>query len=337
MGIHSSLRYGSSAPYTVVRLTLGVVLLAAAALKGYQLATEPTADTRLMDSWWFVVSAVEFEFLLAACLLVGIYPQQIRRIATGCFALFACVSAYKVVTGESSCGCFGSVELNPWFSLILDLVAVLALLHWRPTISRAIDSDPARHAVSPVGTILAFWLAIGIPTAWGAVMIETAQVDANGDILGDGDTVVLKPEEWSGRALPILRYVSIDADLAHGEWLVLLYDLDCSACREALPLFQQLAEEFAGNPRAPSIALIECPSLKETGGTGTSCSQGVLSTDRDWRLPAPAVLLINAGVVRTVFGNARDLDLFREIWAPSESNPSHAAAEGLESEVSLGR
>jgi len=120
------------AGYDVVRIVLGLVLLTAAALKGHQLATEPVAGTGLLTSRWFLIGVVEFEFFFGLWLLAGPYPKWTWAAAFCCFALFAGVSLWKGLSGEACCGCFGRVPVNPWYTLILDLAAVGALLCWRP-------------------------------------------------------------------------------------------------------------------------------------------------------------------------------------------------------------
>jgi hypothetical protein len=43
------------------------------------------------------------------------------------------ITLYKAVTGAASCGCFGSVHVNPWITLFaIDLPALLALSIFRP-------------------------------------------------------------------------------------------------------------------------------------------------------------------------------------------------------------
>ncbi|KPL25100.1 MAG: hypothetical protein AMJ75_01980 [Phycisphaerae bacterium SM1_79] len=50
-----------------------------------------------------------------------------------CFSLFWAVTLYKGVIGAESCGCFGSVHVNPWIILFaIDLLAAIALALFRP-------------------------------------------------------------------------------------------------------------------------------------------------------------------------------------------------------------
>lgn len=120
------------AAYDAVRIVLGLVLLTAAALKGHQLATDPVAETSLFSSRWFLIGVVEFELFFGLCLLAGLCPRWTWRAALVCFTGFACISLYKAVSGEASCGCFGKVPVDPWHTFLLDLAAVIALSRWRP-------------------------------------------------------------------------------------------------------------------------------------------------------------------------------------------------------------
>jgi methylamine utilization protein MauE len=325
-------RAGSSSTigYAFVRVCLGSFLLVAAAAKGFQLATEPTAQVSLMTSRWFLVAVVEFEILLGLCLLADVYTKSVWRITLGCFLVFACASAYRAFAGEASCGCSGSVEVNPWLTLCIDVVAVFALLRWRPAASCIIGPAQPKRAISGPAIVASLWLLAGLPAAWGAILFETSRLDANGGILGDGKTAVLTADEWSGKPFPLLPYLRIDADLKHGKWLVLLYDLDCSACRDAFSLFRELAREFEKNPEAPSIALIECPPLAERDHSShTRYASGSLKANRDWRLPAPVAVLLDEGVVCTVFRSARDADLFRAIWGTARAGCIDEEGEGI--------
>jgi hypothetical protein len=71
---------------------IGLLLLVAAALKFYQLATEPAPETSLFTSRWFLVAMVEFEFLLGMWLLSGVYPKQAYTVALATFAVYSLVA-----------------------------------------------------------------------------------------------------------------------------------------------------------------------------------------------------------------------------------------------------
>ena len=93
--------------YDMVRVACGVLLLAAAGLKGYQLATEPVLGTGMLDSRLLLTATVEFELLFGLWLLANLWPKLSWAAAMGCFSLFACVSLYKALSGDATCGRFG--------------------------------------------------------------------------------------------------------------------------------------------------------------------------------------------------------------------------------------
>ncbi|MBN2022776.1 MAG: hypothetical protein JW809_08260 [Pirellulales bacterium] len=107
--------------YDVVRALLGLLLLAAAVLKAHQLATEPVLGAGLLDSRWVLIATVEFELFFGLWLLAGLLPRLTWAAAIGCFVLFAGVSLHKALSGAASCGCFGRVEVNPWYTCTLDV------------------------------------------------------------------------------------------------------------------------------------------------------------------------------------------------------------------------
>ena len=144
--------------YVAIRVILAAVLISAAVLKGYQLATGPVLGTGLFSSRILLIAVVEFEWLLGVWLITDLFPKWAWRVALGCFGLFASVSLYKGLSGDASCGCFGQVDVSPWWTLALDLAAVVALLLWSPR-ERVRDGDAPRSDLAqrprlfPVGTL----------------------------------------------------------------------------------------------------------------------------------------------------------------------------------------
>lgn len=143
-------------PYTVVRVVLGLLLLLAALLKGHQLATEPFARTGLPGPRWLGVALVEFEFLLGVWLLSGFAAKAASALATLGFCAFVCVSLFKAIAGEESCGCFGKVAMSPWVSVAISVSAVVSLLLVPgPTRSRAFNGRSMGLMAAPIA--LAAW------------------------------------------------------------------------------------------------------------------------------------------------------------------------------------
>jgi hypothetical protein len=48
------------------------------------------------------------------------------------FSVFACVSLYLALAGQTSCSCFGRLAVSPWVSFGVDVAAVASLAIWRP-------------------------------------------------------------------------------------------------------------------------------------------------------------------------------------------------------------
>src|SRR5690349_5010299 len=69
-------------------VVVGAVLLAAAALKGLQLATEPVPARGLLSSRFVLAAVVEGEFLLGLVLLLGVFPGAARRLALAAWLAF---------------------------------------------------------------------------------------------------------------------------------------------------------------------------------------------------------------------------------------------------------
>jgi len=280
------------AGYDVVRIVLGVILLTAAALKGHQLATETVAETGLFTSRWLLICVVEFELFFGLWLLSGLHPRRTWQAALLCFSAFACVSLYKALSGEASCGCFGRVPVNPWYTLVLDLAAVAALLCWRAVSDPVISPRPlagegsggmARASLLPLaaeepgvrarlgtrlGWVLGLFLAAGIPAAVAMGTYQAATLKDSGDIFGESEFVVLEPETWVGKRFPLLEYIDIKGEVARGSWALLFYHHNCPVCHEAIARCEELSRGAAAGPtRGPSIALIEMPPYVDSGST----------------------------------------------------------------------
>ncbi|MDR3108275.1 MAG: hypothetical protein LBU65_01130 [Planctomycetaceae bacterium] len=118
--------------WTFVRFFIIAVLLTAATLKAWQLATEPVLGEVLLHSRLLNVLVVEFEIFFSFWLITGLLPKLTRLASIVLFLIFALMSLLKAVTGETSCGCFGAVTVNPWITSVFDITVVGLLLFVKP-------------------------------------------------------------------------------------------------------------------------------------------------------------------------------------------------------------
>ena len=295
--------------YDIVRLVLASVLLIAAGLKGYQLATEPALNTSILDAPWFLIAVVEFELVFGLCLLTNIWPDWTRPAAILCFAVFAAVSLYKALSGAASCGCFGSVAVNPWYTFTMDVAAVLALFWWRP--SGAAGS-------LRIGAVVVAWLVVGVPTAVIMGTYQHSLSTEDGIIMDQNDLIVLEPEKWIGKRCPLLPYIEdaprqvkpderdLHERLAENAWIVVLYHVGCPSCQEVIPEYEELARKSGEDAHRPRVALIEVPAYGEAKSerlpSDVPWVLGRLSTQKEWFVETPAVLLLRNGLVNPAEG-----------------------------------
>lgn len=287
--------------YEVVQTLLGLVMLLAAGLKGYQLATEPTAELGLLTSRWFLIAAVEFEWAFGLWMVAGLYPTRTRIAAIGCFATFACIALAKGLSGAPSCGCFGSIEVNPWNAMVLDALAVAALWLWKPT-GGSLPVCPL--ASVRIAAVVVAWLLLGIPGALAMGGYSPAYISPEGMIVGEGDVVVLEPESWVGKPLPLLKHIDIGEELAVGDWLVVLYRHDCSRCEAAIPEYSRTARQLAEGSGGVRLALVELPPYGDTANRFTlevsPCAAGQLTRKKEWFVEVPVEIALRDGRVSCV-------------------------------------
>lgn len=119
------------ASWPVVSVVVGLVLLAAHALKGYEVATEELLEDGLLTSRWFLMLVVLWEALFALWLLGGFYqfyPRVTRAVVVLYFLALFEVSLASVVAGRPSCACFGKALVSPWVTGFFNLVVLLLVI-----------------------------------------------------------------------------------------------------------------------------------------------------------------------------------------------------------------
>src|SRR5689334_18371527 len=113
--------------YPIVRIALGTLMLAAAALKLYGLSVSAIPRVGWFSQPWVQLVAAEWELVLGLWLVSGAYWTRSWFAAAGTFLAFAGVSGYLGLTGVSSCGCLGAVHASPWWAFGVDAAALTLL------------------------------------------------------------------------------------------------------------------------------------------------------------------------------------------------------------------
>lgn len=113
----------------IVRVGLGLLLLATAGLKLYGLGVSSVPRVGWFSQPWVQLLAAEWELVLGGWLLSGARPRLSWLAALATFVSFAGVSGYLGWVGVASCGCLGAIKANPWWAFGVDVAAV-ALLAW---------------------------------------------------------------------------------------------------------------------------------------------------------------------------------------------------------------
>ena len=290
-------------PYWAVRIPLGLFLLTTAGLKAYQLATEPTPESSLLTSRWFLTGVVELELLLGLLLLSNLIPRYVRGASLVLFTVFACISAYKALSGETNCGCFGQFHVNPWWTLAIDLGCIVALAGSSPSGKAAPSPDSARRRAFSTVAVAVCALALAVPTALAIWNFKPSRLDSVGKLVGDSDVVVLDPQTWLGDEFPLAGYIDIGQELLHGNWIVVLLHHDCPKCQEAVAAYERAAEEIVTNGKSTRIALIELPPYgadEAYSRSSEALRRGRLTETKQWFASTPCEIKLQDGRTEAV-------------------------------------
>lgn len=291
---------------------IGLILIFAAAFKALELFQNPAAFLQKEFTSPIIPFLIAGELGIGFLALYGVYWKQLRMVAMTLFTMFAGYSLYLALQGAESCGCFGSVKVNPWWTLGLDVVVVAGLVvewWWE----KPVEFSPSPK-LSPGCGGEGLWKLFGVGVVSVALCLMLVWhtkpvVHADGLLQTVSGLTILEPEEWNGRPFPLKE--SIDADLSQGEWLVVLHRHDCHDCQKAMPLYEELAASGAGK----RVALVEVPPFGEEDsspqylsklvspvparreGEGLNLVVGRLTPGREWFVQTPVEIRIKDGVV----------------------------------------
>jgi hypothetical protein len=288
------------------RFVIAGILLLAAGLKAYQLATAPlppvvqssvfTPLLELLNDRYFQMMVVVGEILFALVLIAGLWRSWTWLLSLLGFSVFTLVSLMKGLSGESSCGCFGTVTVNPWITATFDALMVGLLLVFRERIDWSFPPLDRKKVLA----VLLIWLVLAIPTMYAMLSLKQRPHAVLGtEFIGvDGSvTFMLEPERWIGNEFPFWdRIDSQTLPIKQGEWLILIGRKQCEECH-------QLLERLVSQKHIP-VALLELSegvqSLEEHTSDSAVSFHAILTLEPNWILLTPSLIRCYNGVCTAV-------------------------------------
>jgi len=135
-----------------------------------------------------------------------------------------------------------------------------------------------------------------------ASVSRPAVLDESGEITGSGRVVVLEPEKWVGKPLPLLAHIDIGPELQQGEWIIVLYRRDCRKCHELLERLEAESRLLGACER--QVALVELSDYAVDSRAQRDVTSwalpGRLDPRRRWHAAAPTLLHVENGQVVAV-------------------------------------
>lgn len=281
----------------IIMVVTGLVLIVAAGLKIQQLLTEPIISKGFWESWEFFLIQIPLELGLGIWLVCGLFRKAAWMLAVLAFALFIAVTLHKVYIHAESCGCFGRIKVNPWITLsAIDIPLFLMLVIFHPKGSKLLP-PPWPKAAHFFGVAIPTFVAFGIIMP---VLVFNKPLDKTDKY------EVVRPSEWISPAQnhkewSMLKHIDIADSLRKNLVIVVLYSTECDTCHKAIPLYDQMGRDMAGNEDAIRLAFIEIPpyakDVEDIVPVGTPCLRGRLDSSKKWYIQTPLVVVLQDGVL----------------------------------------
>ena len=305
----------------IVMAVAGAVLLIAGVMKIHQLLTEPIVSDSFWESWAFFVIQIPLELGLAIWLLSGLFRKAGWLLTLISFAGFIGVTVHKALTGAESCGCFGTVIVDPRITLwAMDVPIFLTLAIFRPIGQKFLPPPwpSTKHFFSiAIGTFIILPVIVAV-LIFNKPPLKTKTYE------------VVNPQEWVKPAeinepakneWEKLEQIDVADELRSGIWIVLFYHFDCPDCREMIPVYEEIHNSLKGNEEAVRFAFIEIPPYGDENqqlvSADTVCLSGRLA--KKWFVTTPLVVMLLDGEVLAIWeGTAPGLDEFLDTAFPAD-------------------
>ena len=275
-------------------IIVGGLLLVAATAKAVFARETAQLQVAYELPHWLVMIAVQAELVVGLLLVLGRMSRLTWISGLSLFVVFAAFSLYRALAGYESCGCFGPIKVNPWWTLALDAGIVSLFVAQRRAFTERRTS--LRRTALFAGAVSYFLLG-GLSLSFMLASVPTL-VRNGAAVMGDDAVLILRPTEWIGEVFPLNGAMSPRIDESRDDCIVLLYHHDCAKCQEVLPRYEQLAGEMAKRGDTAQVLLLEVPPYGMALDHIGLAKRARLSADRKWFVQAPVEIQLRDGMVR---------------------------------------
>ncbi|MCE9619061.1 MAG: hypothetical protein K8R92_04035 [Planctomycetes bacterium] len=260
-------------------------------------------------------STIAIEMSLVATMLF--LPRFGRGLAGLVLALFVVILTSVVISGDASCGCFGSKGPPPIVVLIVDATLLAGVLFFKP---KPCPVKKMFVGVWVAAVAFSFAFAFGMPDK---VVVEPVKPPANPQSQQTATPATtgawptppaqLQPyympqfAQWVGQPLrsqPLAALIKqpLPADLEKGRWIVMFYREDCDHCHTVLENY------FTVKLPAPTL-LVAIPDTDPLAALPNPCSDCKVTSfikGPEYVVGTPVLMAVENGIVKSVCEDAEN-------------------------------
>jgi hypothetical protein len=215
------------------------------------------------------------------------------------FLVFSSVSFYKTISGATSCGCFGNVEIPPLYTAIFDTFVISLLIVFRPRtpwFHSVVDAKYWSDVKYQISNYFLIVIPLGSFVFWQVTQVNISKLEEIGQLLEQGSVVRLEPRRWLNKEFPLRDYCDIGKKITDGHWIVLLRRTGCIECQDAKPFIVKLVKA-----KNCPLAVLEM----NVGGNNPDFEKvdfitGFLNREMSWFAETPIVMELENGIVKQV-------------------------------------
>jgi hypothetical protein len=244
--------------------------------------------------------------LIFAGVMVLLRPLA-RWVGVAMLTAFVPVLIGDLALGASNCGCFGSVTVNPWVTLVTDVTFLFVLLVFgrsEPRLEITRQLPTSRVVIAGALVFVSVFAAFGLkaPVNGADAVVNTSHAATSGTAPALPAEGYYMPQygDWIGRPFRQLDVASwadkLPDDIDLGSQYVIFYRKDCEHCHELMEVY------FSGSLRSPTTAI----AVPERDGFPTEnlqpfacsdCRVAELPSGIDWFFQTPVLVRLKDGVV----------------------------------------